>query len=191
MGGTFDPVHVGHLSPRRSARPARRLDRVLLVVAGDPWQKHGQVVAGRRALRDGRRGGRRRRRARGSRIELDRAGPTYTIDTVEELAAPGPGAVPDRRRRRGAGSTPWQRADDLRGAVTLAVVARATTRHRRRSPAGMSGRSRCRGSTCRPPRCAIASPGRTRRLPRPAGRDPRHPGTPSLHSGRRRPGERS
>ena len=44
-GGTFDPVHVGHLVVATECRHALGLDRVLLVVAGDPWQKRGKVVA--------------------------------------------------------------------------------------------------------------------------------------------------
>src|SRR3954453_18339188 len=44
-GGTFDPVHVGHVVVATECRHALDLDRVLLVVAGDPWQKRGKVVA--------------------------------------------------------------------------------------------------------------------------------------------------
>ena len=68
------------------------LDRVLLVVAGDPWQKHGTVVAPAEArfemvaaAIDGVDG------LEASRIEIDRPGPTYTIDTVED-AVPRPTA---------------------------------------------------------------------------------------------------
>ena len=52
MGGTFDPIHVAHLVAAASARYACDLDRVLLVVAGDPWQKHGTVVASAAARYD-------------------------------------------------------------------------------------------------------------------------------------------
>src|SRR2546426_165963 len=45
FGGTFDPVHVGHVGAAVEARRALGLDRVLMVVAGDPWQKRGQMVA--------------------------------------------------------------------------------------------------------------------------------------------------
>src|SRR6202049_1421828 len=41
FGGTFDPVHVGHLVAATWARDALGLDRVLLVVANEPWQKVG------------------------------------------------------------------------------------------------------------------------------------------------------
>ena len=42
LGGTFDPVHVGHLVAATWARDALALDRVLLVVANEPWQKVGR-----------------------------------------------------------------------------------------------------------------------------------------------------
>ena len=45
FGGTFDPVHAGHVVVATETRAQLGLDRVLLVVAGDPWQKRGRVVA--------------------------------------------------------------------------------------------------------------------------------------------------
>ena len=127
LGGTFDPVHVAHLVAAAAARDQLGLDRVLVVVAGDPWQKQGSVGAsGRGPVRDGRRRDRGRRRLEASRIEVDRAGPTYTIDTVETLLQ----ADHDRELFLIVGSDvaasldSWHRADDLRAAVTLAVVDR-------------------------------------------------------------------
>ena len=43
LGGTFDPVHYGHLAAARGAAQVLKLDRLLLVPAGDPWQK-GEAV---------------------------------------------------------------------------------------------------------------------------------------------------
>ena len=84
LGGTFDPVHVGHLMDAGAARHQLGLDRVLVVPARDPWQKQGRVIAPAEqrlemlvAALDGVDG------LEASRIELDRDGPTYTIDTVE------------------------------------------------------------------------------------------------------------
>ena len=72
------------------ARHQLALDRVLVVVAGDPWQKRERVIAPAEtrydmlvAALDGVDG------LEASRIEIEREGPTYTIDTVEQLAAPG------------------------------------------------------------------------------------------------------
>jgi nicotinate-nucleotide adenylyltransferase len=45
LGGTFDPVHVGHLMDAVAARHQLALDRVLIVVARDPWQKRDRVIA--------------------------------------------------------------------------------------------------------------------------------------------------
>ena len=88
LGGTFDPVHVGHLMDATAARHQLGLDRVMLVPAGDPWQKRGSVVAPAEvrfemleAALDGAAG------LEASRLEVDRDGPTYTVDTVEHLAA--------------------------------------------------------------------------------------------------------
>jgi nicotinate-nucleotide adenylyltransferase len=125
FGGTFDPVHVGHLVAAAQARHQLALDRVLLVVAGEPWQKHGRVVAAAdaryemvQAALDGAAG------LESSRLEIDRDGPSFTIDTVECLAAPNRelflvvGA--DVAARLGG----WHRADELRALVTVAVVRR-------------------------------------------------------------------
>jgi nicotinate-nucleotide adenylyltransferase len=88
LGGTFDPVHVAHLAAASAARDQLGLTRVLVVVAGDPWQKRGRVGAraeDRLAMVEAAIDGVERLEA--SRLEIDRAGPTYTIDTVETLAA--------------------------------------------------------------------------------------------------------
>jgi nicotinate-nucleotide adenylyltransferase len=125
FGGTFDPVHVGHVAAACEARYQLGLTRVFLVVAADPWQKNGQVVAPAAARYEmvaaavaGVEG------LEASRLELDRSGPTYTIDTVEQLAAP------DRELFVIVGSDvaakieTWHRVDELRSAVTLAIVDR-------------------------------------------------------------------
>lgn len=84
LGGTFDPIHLGHLVAAAEALHRFELDRVLFLPAGRPWQKasysgpedrcmmttlgiedHGSFAA--------------------SRIELDRQGPTYTADTLLAL----------------------------------------------------------------------------------------------------------
>ncbi|MFA5892043.1 MAG: nicotinate-nucleotide adenylyltransferase [Actinomycetota bacterium] len=93
MGGTFDPIHTGHLVTAEHARHAFDLDEVVFVPAGSPWQKsHADlapaedrylmtVVAtvGNPSFSV-------------SRIELDRAGPTYTIDTLDQMRKSSPGS---------------------------------------------------------------------------------------------------
>ncbi|MFZ0668545.1 MAG: nicotinate-nucleotide adenylyltransferase [Acidimicrobiales bacterium] len=87
MGGTFDPVHVGHLVAAVCVRHALDLDRVLVVVANRPWQKEKDRTVTPAEARfevvssavEGVVG------VEASRIEIDRGGPSYTADTVTEL----------------------------------------------------------------------------------------------------------
>ena len=128
FGGTFDPVHVGHLVAAVNARHALGLDRVLLVVANQPWQKVGtRVVSGpedRMAMVSAAVGD-----VEGlepSRVELDRSGPSYTADTLAELAAGHPGA--ELHLIVGADVAEvlhtWERVDEVRRTATLVVVNR-------------------------------------------------------------------
>lgn len=84
MGGTFDPIHVGHLIAASEALHAFDLDRVLFVPAGKPWQKKDYSSAEDRFLMTSIAAGLHPRFA-ASRMELDRKGPTYTVDTLMEL----------------------------------------------------------------------------------------------------------
>ena len=125
LGGTFDPVHVGHLMDASAARHQLGLDRVLVVVARDPWQKRERVIAPAEirydmlvAALDGVSG------IDASRIELERDGPTYTIDTVEQLASPERELFLVLGSDVVAGLSSWHRVDELRERVTLAIVDR-------------------------------------------------------------------
>ena len=86
MGGTFDPIHIAHLIIAEEARTRLALDRVIFIPAGEPWMKPGHNVS-----------------AAGQRVEMvklavssnpafslslsevERPGPTYTVDTLEQL----------------------------------------------------------------------------------------------------------
>ncbi|WP_020498074.1 nicotinate-nucleotide adenylyltransferase [Sciscionella marina] len=93
MGGTFDPVHHGHLMAGSEAAARFGLQEVVFVPTGQPYQKAGRVVT---AAED--------RylmtviatasnpRFSVSRVDIDRDGPTYTIDTLRDLAELYPGA---------------------------------------------------------------------------------------------------
>ena len=99
FGGTFDPPHRGHLSVAETARERLGLDRVLLVVANDPWKKSPEraitPAADRLALVQAlSRGadGRPRPGLEASDLEIRRGGPSYTVTTLRELAAEQPDA---------------------------------------------------------------------------------------------------
>lgn len=86
MGGTFDPIHNGHLEIVRRACESLGLSGVLFVVAGDPWMKHGRALTpaeDRFAMVQAAIEGDVRFAA--SRMEIDRVGETYTVDTLREL----------------------------------------------------------------------------------------------------------
>ena len=86
FGGTFDPIHVGHLIIAQEAAVEAGLDRVLFVPAGQPWLKSGtQVSEGRHRLEMTRRAVALNDRFDVSTVEVDRPGLTYTVDTLEEL----------------------------------------------------------------------------------------------------------
>ncbi|MCZ4500709.1 MAG: nicotinate-nucleotide adenylyltransferase [Marmoricola sp.] len=92
MGGTFDPVHHGHLVAASEVQAFFDLDEVIFVPTGQPWQKLGRDVASAEhrylmtvvatAANP---------RFTVSRVDIDREGPTYTIDTLRDLSA----AMPD------------------------------------------------------------------------------------------------
>jgi nicotinate-nucleotide adenylyltransferase len=87
LGGTFDPIHIGHLALAEEVRETLDLVRVLFVPAGDPWQKGGTGVTPadvrhalvERAIADN-------PSFAASRLEVDRPGPTYTADTLAAIA---------------------------------------------------------------------------------------------------------
>ena len=93
LGGTFDPVHYGHLHVANALRAALGLQKVIWVPAGRPPHKAGQIVSRDRdrlamlelALADS-------PNDEISTVDLDRSGPSYTADTLELLStavAPG------------------------------------------------------------------------------------------------------
>lgn len=91
LGGTFDPLHLGHLRAAEVVRDALGLDRVVFVPAATPPHKTRSDVtdAGHR-LRMVELGLEGERFFEVSRIEVDRGGPSYTIDTLDALAAEDP-----------------------------------------------------------------------------------------------------
>jgi nicotinate-nucleotide adenylyltransferase len=93
MGGTFDPIHHGHLVAASEVQSWFGLDEVIFVPTGDPWQKSERTVSPAEdrylmtviatAANP---------RFNVSRVDIDRDGPTYTIDTLRDLSALMPDA---------------------------------------------------------------------------------------------------
>lgn len=86
LGGTFDPIHIGHLHAGETALYQAGLDRVLFIPAGDPWQKEGRPVSDAK------------HRLEMTRLAVEgvpgfevddrevlRDGPTYTFDTLRSF----------------------------------------------------------------------------------------------------------
>jgi nicotinate-nucleotide adenylyltransferase len=128
FGGTFDPPHVGHLVSAVNVRHALGLDRVLLVVANAPWQKEGSrpisPAADRMAMVEAAVEGVAGLEA--CDLELVRGGPSYSVETLQALAA-------ERADRdlflilgsdAAAGLDTWERPDELRELATFVVVDR-------------------------------------------------------------------
>ena len=125
LGGTFDPVHHAHVVVAVDVRAALGLDEILLVPAGDPWQKRGRVVA---SATD---------RVRMtelavasipgvsvSSVEVERAGPSVTADTLEALAAADRELFLVLGADAASNMPTWRRLEETRELATVVVVER-------------------------------------------------------------------
>ena len=126
MGGTFDPIHNGHVSVAAALLDAFDLDSILFVPAGQPWQKEGYSAAEDRWMMTVLTAAT-NPRFEASRIEIDRKGPTYTVDTLAILRDfYGPDAALffiggiDAVLTLGT----WHRAGDLAALAEVIAVAR-------------------------------------------------------------------
>lgn len=131
LGGTFDPFHVGHLALARAARDELGLERVLVVPAAQPPHKPGRpVTPGDVRLAMVQAGIAGEARLVASAIELDRAGPSYTVDTLEGLAAAerAAGREPDLTLILSAesfeGFRSWREPDRILSLARVAVAPR-------------------------------------------------------------------
>jgi nicotinate-nucleotide adenylyltransferase len=128
LGGTFDPIHVGHLVAAVNARHALGLDRVIMMVANIPWQKADtrpvSTAADRLALVEAAVGG--VEGVEAGSLEVERGGESYTADTLGEMHRRHPGAelfliigwdvAP--------ALTTWERYEEVQQLATLVVVNR-------------------------------------------------------------------
>jgi nicotinate-nucleotide adenylyltransferase len=90
MGGTFDPIHYGHLVAASEVADRFDLDEVVFVPSGQPWQKGRQVSAAEDRYLMTVIATASNPRFSVSRVDIDRAGPTYTKDTLRDLRALNP-----------------------------------------------------------------------------------------------------
>jgi len=131
LGGTFDPVHIAHLAVAEEARETLGLERVLFVPAGIPPHKRTLAITpGEDRLAMVRLAIEGNAAFGVSRVELDRDGPSYTVDTLEALRA-------DRLAAGGsaelvlivsaeafAGFATWREPRRILGLATVAVAPR-------------------------------------------------------------------
>ena len=123
FGGTFDPIHVGHLAAAESARDALGLAQVLFVPTGQPPHKGDRVVSAAEhrlamveaAIADN-------PAFALSRIEIDRDGPSYTVTTLEALADHDPVLI--LSSEAAAGLPTWHEPERVLRLATLAIVSR-------------------------------------------------------------------
>jgi nicotinate-nucleotide adenylyltransferase len=93
MGGTFDPIHHGHLVAASEVQAWFDLDEVIFVPTGQPWQKsHRRVSAPEDRYLMTVIATASNPHFSVSRVDIDRGGPTYTIDTLRDLGRDRPGA---------------------------------------------------------------------------------------------------
>ena len=85
MGGTFDPIHLGHLVTAEQARADLALDEVVFIPAGQPWQKDRGVTPAEHRYLMTVLATAANPAFSVSRLEIDTRGPTYTVDTLRRL----------------------------------------------------------------------------------------------------------
>lgn len=128
LGGTFDPPHIGHLLAAVNVRSALNLDRVLLMVANEPWQKLGtreispaedRLAMVQAAVAD-------LPGIEASDLEIVRGGPSFSVETLEALRSGQPDA--DLFLIVGADAAgalhTWERWEALPDLATLVLVDR-------------------------------------------------------------------
>ncbi len=125
LGGTFNPVHNGHLVAASSAHEQLGCDRTLVMVAGEPWQKRASEVApAAQRLEMAQLAFAGVHGIEVSDIEVRREGATYTVDTAAALAGPNRELLLVLGSDAILGLESWTRASDLAKLVTIAALTR-------------------------------------------------------------------
>jgi nicotinate-nucleotide adenylyltransferase len=131
MGGSFDPIHTGHLALAETALQHLQLDEIRWIPAGQPWQKARQLAPAADRLAMVRAATAHDPRHVVDDIELKRSGPSYTLDTVRALQAEGADSAHPRAhwwliigQDQCANLPTWHGWTELLSRVALAVAAR-------------------------------------------------------------------
>lgn len=125
MGGTFDPIHHGHLVAASEVAKSFALDEVVFVPTGEPWQKTDVSASEHRYLMTVIATAS-NPQFTVSRVDIDRSGPTYTVDTLRDLRA----AMPDAELFFISGADAvtqifgWKDAEELWGLAHFIAVSR-------------------------------------------------------------------
>ena len=126
LGGTFDPIHLGHLAAARVAMECAELDRVLFVPSGTPPHRGPAVASGAQRLEMSRLAIDSESAFEVSDVEIRRGGTSYTADTLRELKRERPGDQLflvlgwDAARQFSS----WREPEEVRRLATIVVVSR-------------------------------------------------------------------
>ena len=128
FGGAFDPPHRAHLALARAAVDQLGLDQLHVIPTGDAWHKARTLTDGAHRLAMARLAFAGLPRMVVDGRELERGGPTYSIDTLRELQAEHPGAelVLLMGEDQAAGFTRWHAWTEVARLAVLAVAGRGT-----------------------------------------------------------------
>lgn len=127
FGGTFDPPHMGHLAVATAAVDQLQLDRLLLIPAGEPWQKSESLVtAAHHRLAMTKLAAAEDPRFVVDDREIRRAGPSFTIDTLREI---GERCVLILGTDAAAGVPTWAGGADILSLADIAVIERPGVSH--------------------------------------------------------------
>ncbi len=132
MGGTFDPIHIGHLALARTAIDALRLNEIMFIPSGQPWQKKRDITKTEHRIAMLNLAlapwlhNRMPTQAKMSinAIETERSGPSYTIDTLIELQAPKTAIILILGSDQFRNLATWHRWEELLNYCHIAVTQR-------------------------------------------------------------------